>query len=374
MSSRAGIAGELKLSAPDLGDAERAAVERVLRQDQLTLGPELPAFEEALAAWVGARHAVAVSSGTAALVLALQACDLGPGDEVIVPSFTFPATVNAVALVGAQPVIVDVDAASWNLEVAAAAAAITPRTRALLPVDLFGLPAPRTALRALAQRRDPPLAVIEDAACALGATYQGRRCGGDARLACFSFHPRKIITTGEGGAVLTHDPALAARLRRLRNHGRDEGGAFVELGGNARLSELGAALGRVQLARLDGMLGHRLALAARYRERLADCAALELQQVAPGVGHNYQTFALCLKPPHARDAVIAGLATRGIQSGPATFAVHRQPPYAGRREAVRGALPVAERLADQALALPLHGRLSGGDIDRVCDTLLALLA
>ena len=139
MNSRAGIADELKLSAPDLGDAERAAVDRVLRQDQLTLGPELSAFEEALAGWVGARHAVAVSSGTAALVLALQACDLGPGDEVIVPSFTFPATVNAVALVGAQPVIVDVDAASWNLEVAAAAAAITPRTRALLPVDLLSL-------------------------------------------------------------------------------------------------------------------------------------------------------------------------------------------------------------------------------------------
>ncbi|MBK6847374.1 MAG: aminotransferase class I/II-fold pyridoxal phosphate-dependent enzyme [Proteobacteria bacterium] len=211
MNSRAGIADELKLSAPDLGDAERAAVDAVLRRDQLTLGPELPAFEDELARWVGARHAVAVSSGTAALVLALQACDIGAGDEVIVPSFTFPATINAVALVGAQPVIVDVDAASWNLDVAAAAAALTPRTRALLPVDVLGLPAPRAALRALARRSDPPLAVIEDAACALGATCDGLRCGSDSQLACLSFHPRKIITTGEGGAVLTRDAALAAR-------------------------------------------------------------------------------------------------------------------------------------------------------------------
>jgi len=366
--------GELRLSAPDVGEAERAAVDAVLRRDQLTLGPELPAFEDELARWVGARHAVAVSSGTAALVLALQACDIGAGDEVIVPSFTFPATVNAVALVGAQPVIVDVDAASWNLDVDAAAAALTPRTRALLPVDVLGLPAPRAALRALAHRHDPPLAVIEDAACALGASCDGLRCGSDSRLACLSFHPRKIITTGEGGAILTHDAALAARLRRLRNHGRDDQGAFVDLGGNSRLSELAAALGRAQLARLDAMLERRLALAARYRERLGACPALELQQAPAGTGHNYQTFALCLRAPLSRRAVMAGLAARGIQSGPATFAVHRERPYAGQRAAVRGPLPVADRLAEQALALPLHHRLANDDVDRVCDALLPLLA
>ncbi|MBK8481955.1 MAG: DegT/DnrJ/EryC1/StrS family aminotransferase [Proteobacteria bacterium] len=366
-------ASELRLSAPDVGEGERAAVDAVLRRDQLSLGPELGAFEAALAGWVGARHAVAVASGTAALVLALQACELGPGDEVIVPSFTFPATVNAVALVGAQPVIVDVDAESWNLDLDAAAAAITAKTRALLPVDVLGLPAPRAPLRALTQRPDRPLALIEDAACALGASAEGVRCGGDSRLACFSFHPRKIITTGEGGAILTDDAVLAARLRRLRNHGRDDQGAFVDLGGNARLSELGAALGRVQLSRLDVMLAGRLALAARYRQRLGSSEALALQHVPPGISHNYQTFAVFLRRPGSRQAVIAGLAARGIQSGPATYAVHRQPPYAGQRAAVRGPLPVADRLAEQALALPLHHRLAMDDVDRVCDALLALV-
>ncbi len=348
-------------------------VAETLRSGWLVNGPRVAAFERALALRCGARHAVAVSSGTAALTLALEVAGIGPGDRVIVPAFTYLATAHAVALVGAEPVLVDVDPGSWNIDVAAVGRELEgdQPTAGLLPVDQFGLPADLAALRALTASSERRPVLIDDAACALGATRDGRPCTADADLACFSFHPRKVITTGEGGAVLVEDDELAARLRRLRNHGRDAAGTFVEVAGNQRMSELAGALGCSQLSRLDQLLEQRQRLAARYRQRLEAHPALTLQQVTPDLTHSYQTFAVCLSEPYPRQRVLAALQSRGVEATIGTFALHLERPYAA---ATGRDLPVAERLARHCLALPLHPALALEQVDTVCRALEEALA
>jgi dTDP-4-amino-4,6-dideoxygalactose transaminase len=363
----------IRLAAPEIDDDDQRAVAEVLASGWLSGGPAIAAFERAVAERSGVAHGVAVSSGTTALTLALQALGVGPGDEVIVPSFSYIATAHAVALAGATPRIVDVERTSWNIAPDAAAAQIGPRTRALIAVDQFGLLAELEPLREACGT----IPIVEDAACALGATDAlGRRCGQPpARLTCLSFHPRKAITCGEGGMVLTDDDTLALQLRQLRSHGRDDAGRFCGLGGNHRLSAPAAALGLSQLRRLDRFIATRKRLAARYRRGLEPLLASgQLALQGATAGHAYQTFAAALEgppDPARRDALIAALRVRGVESGIATTAAHQHPPYAAEHRA--DSLPIAEWLACNGFALPLHMTLEDNDVDRVCDALDASL-
>ena len=342
----------IRLARPAIGEAELAAVAETLRSGDLVQGARVRAFEEAVARATGMPHAVAVSSGTAALYVALRALDIGPGDEVLVPDFTFPATANAAEATGARVVVGDVRGDTWNLDLGRA-----PRARVAMPVDCFGLPAEL-----------PDGLVVEDAACALGAT----RPGGLAAIACLSFHPRKVVTTGEGGMVLCRDADLAARIRSLRDHGR-EGAGFSRWGLNFRMTDVQASLGLAQMARLDELLAARAGLAAAYRERLAGDTRLRLQQVPVGLRHCWQTLAVRLERGVDRDRTIRALRERGVEAGIATYALHRLPYHRARHGLRSDDFPEADALFDRALALPLHPGLAADDVHRVCDALLEAL-
>lgn len=366
----------VRLHRPTLGEEEARAIAEALESGQLVQGPRVRAFEAALEGLLGVPHAAAVSSGTAALHLAALALDLGPGDEVVVPDYTFPATAAAFARVGATPVLVDVEPATANVTTAAVEAALTPRTRAVVVVHQFGLPAPVGPLSALCDERG--ISLVEDAACALGAevTAGGKRaCGTFGRMACFSFHPRKAVTTGEGGLVTTADPALDARIRLLRNHGMIPGGptgfVFVEAGLNYRLTEIQAALGQVQLGRLGGILAARRRLALGYRERLgALLPDVELPADPEEAPHTYQTFLVRLPAGVDRAGVVAELREGGVESSVGAHCLHRQPAYARYGQ---GGFPGATALGDRGLALPLHPGLGDADLDRVVRALAGAL-
>ncbi|MBK6862639.1 MAG: DegT/DnrJ/EryC1/StrS family aminotransferase [Ideonella sp.] len=368
----------LRLSLPHLDEAAIDAAVQVLRGGQLVQGVEGQAFEEELQARLGCRHAVLVSSGTAALHLALLALDIGPGDAVLVPDFTFPATANVVRLVGATPVFVDVDPASYCVTAAAFGAAIEAwrgpaRLRALMPVHEFGHPVKMEGVRDLAQRHG--LRVVEDAACALGAQCAGRGVGTLGDVGCYSMHPRKTLTSGEGGIVVTDDAQIAQRLRRLRSHGmeRGDGGVrFVEPGFNYRLTDFQAALGRAQLPHLTDWIAARRLLAARYRERLASLArGGRLVLPADDIGHSWQTFMVVLADGVARDAVIRQLAAQGIEANLGAQCVSAQPAFAAF--APRGGSAEALRLFRQGLALPFCERYGAAEVEQVARSLTRVL-
>ena len=368
----------IPLSAPDITDAEIEAVAAVLRTPSLSLGPRLPEFEEAFAARVGARHAVAVSSGTAGLHLAVRACGIAEGDEVVTTPFSFVASANAILYERGVPVFVDVDPASLNIDPGRIEAALTPRTRAILPVHVFGRPADMGAILEIANRRGLP--VIEDACEALGARVAGRAAGSLGRCGVFGFYPNKQITTGEGGMVVTDDPALASLCRSLRNHGRDDGAPAMlhaRLGYNYRLSELACALGAAQLRRLDGILAAREAVARRYHTRLSGCADLLLPEVDPaGVRVSWFVYVVRLAARWTRgdrDRIVGEMEAQGIGCRPYFPVLHLQPHLAALLGHGPGDFPVAEAAADRTLALPFHGRLSEADVDSVCDALLQSL-
>jgi dTDP-4-amino-4,6-dideoxygalactose transaminase len=354
-----GGAGEpdlIPLARPDLGREEEAAVLAVLRSGRLTQGAKVEELEAELRRACGVEHAVAVSSGTAALHLAVLALGLRPKDEVLVPAYTFPATANVVALAGLRPVLVDVDARTMTIDVERAAAAVTPRTRACLAVHLFGRPVDWEGLRAALPER---VVLLEDAAGALGARRRGRPCGSLGLLGCFSFHPRKIVTTGEGGAVTTDDGELAERLRRLRNHGWRPPG-FSDLpapGLNYRLADVLCALGVPQLRRLPELLAAREAVARGYAARLAGREDLLLPRADEGDRHGWQAYVVQLD---RRDEALAALRAAGVEAQIGTFALHLLSAYADQ-----GPFPGAERAFRRALALPLHARLTDGELDRV---------
>jgi dTDP-4-amino-4,6-dideoxygalactose transaminase len=363
----------IPLARPSIGAPEQAAQARALASGRLVLGPENLAFEAATARLAHCAHGVAVASGTAALHAALWALDLPPGGEVIVPGFTFPAPAHAVAAMGLVPVAVDVDPDTWNLSPAAVAERLSPRTRAIIAVDQFGLPADYAFLAELAAQAKVPL--VEDAACALGATQLGKAAGSFGVLGCFSFHPRKIVTCGEGGVVVGHDAELVERVRQLRHHGQRAPGDFARVGLNFRLAEPLAAVGAAQLARLEGLLAERRARVAAYQAALDDAPVTrELPEQASTPGRAWQTFAVVLPPGVERARVIAHMAEKGVEAGVATYALHRVGSLAGRIGATAAELPVAERLHEQALALPLYGGMTDDEVARVVAALVDALS
>jgi perosamine synthetase len=350
----------IRLAKPVLEAEEEAAVLRVLRSGMLVQGPEVRAFEEALAAVSRRTFAVACSSGTAALELALWALDLPAGSEVLCPDVSWPSPAHAIVRAGLRPRLVDIDPASWNGAPEAFAKARGPRTTAAVVIDQFGMPAHRDALAPLLDG----LPVVLDGACSLGGSYGGAPALAWGTLATTSFHPRKVLTTGEGGAVLTDDAALDARLRVLRDHGRDGRGGFSEAGPNLRMTDLAAALGRVQLGRLEPIVAARRALARRYRERLPD--ELALQQPAGPAQGNHQTLGVRLTEGEDRDGIVAGLRARDVEAGLLSFALHA---LDSLRPFADGPYPHAEALVGRGLALPLHPSMAVEDVDRVVATL-----
>jgi perosamine synthetase len=360
----------IPLSQPDITDAEIAAVCAVLRTPHLSLGPELAAFEAELAAYHGVDHAVAVSSGTAGLHLALLTQGIGEGDEVILPSFAFAGIANAVLQVGAAPVLAEIDPQTLNLDPAAVELAITPRTRAILAVHTFGVPAQMDALVDIARRHN--LVLLEDACEAIGAKFGARRAGSFGELAILGFYPNKQMTTGEGGAVLARDAGHAARLRRLRNQGREPGKDWLdqaEAGYNYRLPEMACALGRVQLRRIEEMLALRKQAAARYDALLADVPGLERPQLVLS-RREISWFVYVVRLPQGvdRDSVHKQLARQGIATGRYFAPIHLQPSWK-RRQIGGKQLALTESIAGRTLALPFFNHITIGQQEEVADAL-----
>jgi perosamine synthetase len=349
---------DIRLGRPDVGEAELAEVATVLESGMLTMGPKVAEFERELAAACEVEHALAVSSGTAALHLAVLALGLEPGDEVLVPSYTFPATGNVVALAGLRPVLVDVDPETMNVD--PARIAVGSRTKAVLAVHLFGRPARLDEL-------PDGLPVLEDAAGALGARRRGRACGGLGVLGCLSFHPRKIVTTGEGGAVTTNDDAIAEAVAAVRNHGwRSLVPPDMPAPGlNYRLSDILCAVGLPQIRRLDELLAARTRIAHGYAERLADLPVL-LPAADDGDVHGWQAYVIQVDD---RDRILTALRAQGIEAQIGTYALHLLGAFRDQ-----GDFPGAARVFERALALPFHTRLTESDLDRVAEALDKLVS
>jgi perosamine synthetase len=354
------VSGEqtrIRLAWPDVGQEELDAVAAVIESGMLTMGSLVGEFEEGLARACETEHAIAVSSGTAALHLAVLALDLQPGDEIIVPAYTFPATANVVELSGLRPVLVDVDPETMNID--PAKIEVGPRTKAILPVHLFGRPARIEEL--------PDLPMIEDAAGALGARRGGRACGSLGLMACLSFHPRKIVTTGEGGAITTDDARIADACRQLRNHGwRSLADADMPAPGlNYRLSDILCAVGIPQLRRLDELLAMRTRIAAGYSERLAGLP-VTIPAADAGDVHGWQAYVIQVE---RRDEVLAALRAQGIEAQIGTFALQLLGAYRDQ-----GPFPGAQHAFEHALALPFHSRLTESELDRVAEALDKLVS
>jgi perosamine synthetase len=362
----------IPLAKPVLGPEEEAAVVDVLRSGQLSLGPRVPAFEQAFAARLGSPHACAVSSGTAGLHLGLRAVGVQDGDEVVTSPFSFVASANAVLYERARPVFADIDPVTLNLDPAAAAAAVTPRTRALLPVHIFGYPADLPAFEQLG------LPLVEDACEALGAVHaDGVPVGGRGHPAVFGFYANKQLTTGEGGMVTLGDPALKVRIDSERNQGRAPDMGWLDhdrLGFNYRLSDVASAIGLAQLERLDGMLADRARVAAAYRAALAGVEDLTLP--CRDIGGNVRGwFVFVVQLPHGadRDATVRALGERGIQSKPYLPAIHLMSFYRERFGHREGEFPVCEDVAARSIALPFFPAMSEGQVARVAAELRAIL-
>jgi perosamine synthetase len=365
----------IPLSAPDVTEREIEAVADVLRSPHLSLGPKLAEFERDVAAYAGARHAVAVNSGTSGLHLCVRALGLAAGDEVITTPFSFVASANALLYEGARPVFVDIDPLTLNIDPLKMEAAVTPRTRAVMVVHVFGRPAPMDAVKDLAKRRG--LKVIEDACEAIGAEYGGRRVGSIGDAGVFAFYPNKQITTGEGGVIVSDDSTVAARVRRMRNQGRDpESDWFehVELGYNYRLSDINCALGIEQLRRIEEILRAREAVALRYAERLSQ----ERRLLLPGVGvrggrMSWFVYVVRLSERFTRaqrDRVVEKMRGRGIGCGRYFAPIHLQPLYVRSFGYSAGDFPEAEQCADRSIALPFFNKITDAQLDEVCRRLI----
>jgi perosamine synthetase len=357
------------LARPDVGQEEIEAVSRVLRGPILTNGPETVAFEQDFADLHGAEHGVAFANGTVALVALFAALGIGPGDEVIVPSLTFVSSATSIVYAGATPVFADVDPETFNLDPADVARRLRPRVKGILAVHYGGQPADLAELSALAA--DAGVVLLEDAAEAHGARYRGRHVGTWGRAGMFSFTPTKNITTGEGGMVLTADGDLAGRLRLLRNHGQVSPYEHAVLGCNWRLSEMQAAMGRAQTAKLEAILARKQSLAAELDQLLDPVAGVRAPVVRADRDHVHMLYTVTLASADAarRDAVIADLAQQGIESRVYFPPVHRQPIFQGRPADV----PVTDELAGRILSLPMHSLLTTDEVTDIAASLTAAM-
>ncbi|GIW14088.1 MAG: aminotransferase DegT [Tepidiforma sp.] len=351
----------IPVARPFIGEAEKRAVMEVLDSGQLAAGPRVEAFERAFADYIGARHAIAVNSGTAALIVALQAHGVGPGDEVITSPFSFIATATSIIACGATPVFVDVDPFDLNLDPNRVEDAITERTRAILPVHLYGHPARIAELAELAE--DFSLALIEDAAQAHGAEHAGRRVG-TFGTGCFSFYPTKNMTTGEGGIITTNDDEVARRARIIRNHGQETRYRHDLFGLNWRMQDLNAAIGLAQLQQLEGWTGARITNAARLNSLIT---GFETPRVREGDRHVFHQYTI--RVPRERDRLQQQLLEAGIGT-----AIHypvpiHQQPIIRELGFGEGSFPVAEAAAEQVLSLPVHPALAPDDVEYIAATL-----
>jgi dTDP-4-amino-4,6-dideoxygalactose transaminase len=373
---------DVPFSRPYLRGDAGEAVARVIASGWVSQGPRVHEFEAAFAERVGAAEAVAVSNCTAALHLALYVSGVGPGDEVVVPSMSFIATANAVWHCGATPVFADVDPQTFNLDPEAAERAVTPRTKAIMPVHQLGLPADMDSFFELADRYG--LALVEDAACAIGATYRSRPIGSLGPLACFSLHPRKVITTGEGGMIAVQDPAVAARLRELRQHAMDVSDlvrhgardvvveSYPERGWNYRMTDMQAALGLSQLEVLDEILAERRRLAARYSQAIEQIPHVDPPYEPDDSERAWQSYAMTLgaDAPLDRTTLMRRLLLDGVPTRRGVMAIHREPAYA----ATAADLPNTTAASDGSLMLPLFAGMSDEQQDYVIGCLTSHLA
>lgn len=364
---------KIPLSSPDIGAVERRAVLDVLESSELSLGPKLLEFERAMARYAGVRHAVGVNSGTSGLQLIVRALGIGAGDEVITTPFSFIASANCIVVEGARPVFVDIERDSCNLDVAGIERAITPRTKAILGVDVFGRCADWDRIEALARARG--LAVIEDSCEAIGAESHGRRAGSFGDAGCFGFYPNKQMTTGEGGMILTNRDDLAALCRSLRNQGREDGEGWLlhaRLGFNYRISDINCALGLAQLSRLEDMLARRAAVADLYRERLAGLKGVVPPSPVAEGRLSWFVYVVRLADRYGRedrDRVLQGLRSEGIGCNNYFSPIHLQPFYADRFGYRPGDFPVTEQVGSRTIALPFFNGLTVSQIDAVVDCL-----
>ncbi|HKA00266.1 MAG TPA: DegT/DnrJ/EryC1/StrS family aminotransferase [Candidatus Solibacter sp.] len=374
----------IQIAQPDTGEEEWRALREPLINGWLTQGPKVAAFEKAFAARHDAKYALATTSCTTALHLILAAMDVGPGDEVIVPSFTWVATANVVLYCGATPVLADVRRDTYNLDPQSVAEKVTPRTKAVIAVHLFGLTADMDEIR----RAAPGVPIIEDAACASGSTYKGKSAGTLGVAAAFSFHPRKSVTTGEGGMVTTQDPALAERANMLRNHGasiseeqRHAGpkpyilADFNLLGFNYRMTDLQGAVGIVQLGKLDRYIAERDRWARFYQEELSTIRWLRVSHAPQGWRHGWQSYVCYVdetKSPISRNEIMERLQKKGVSTRPGTHAVHMLGYYRKRFGYQPDDLPGARDCDAHTIAIPLHNRMTAEDFQSVADALQEL--
>lgn len=367
--------GMLKLADPRFGPEALEAIAEVLSSGRLSDGPKVAAFERAIANYCDVAYAIATTSATTALELVLAALDIGRGHEVVVADFTYPATANAAVQRGATVKLADIDLSTYCVDPDAVERAISDRTAAIITVDVFGLPADYSRLGRIAREREIPL--ICDAACSLGARDGDLKVGAIGTAACFSFHPRKSLTTGEGGMVTTNDPGLAERMRRLRNHGSVREGwrsVFVEPGFNYRLSEIQAALGLVQVPHIDAVVAKRNALAQKLSAELSGVEGVVSQRIPSGAVHAYQAYVTLLDEGIDRDAMVVALRAQEIEATLGTYALHAEPAFGSLCSMDPGDLPNSWAAVSRTLALPLHQGLELDDMRRVAESVAQAIA
>jgi perosamine synthetase len=368
---------KVPLSRPDITEAEIEAVSDVLRTPNLSLGPKLREFETAFCQYTGQKHAIAVNSGTSGLFLCLSAMGIGPGDEVITTPFTFIATSNVILMVGAKPVFVDIDPATLNIDPAKIEKAITPRTKAIIPVEVFGSPAGFDAVCEIARRHN--LLIIEDSCEGLGSTLNGKKAGTFGDMSVFAFYPNKQMTTGEGGMILTDNKQWADLCVSLRSQGRGSGGGWLaheRLGYNYRLSDINCALGIVQLSRIEEFVEKRRAVARMYKQLLAGDDRIQTPDEPKGIRMSWFVFVVQLRKGTTQDqrnAILKNLTQRGIQVSNYFPPVHLQPFMVQQFGYKSGDFPITESVSQRTIALPFHNNLSAEEAGLVCKELKACL-
>ena len=364
----------IRLNIPFTDDRELQEISKVLSTGYLTQGPKTVEFEQLVADYIGCKYAFAMSSCTTALHLALVVLDIKPGDEVLVADFTFPATANVVVQLGAIPVLVDIDLDTLTMNPDDLRRKITPRTKAIIPVDAFGCAADFDPILAIASEHNIP--VIEDAATAIGTKYYDRYCGNLSTMGCFSFHPRKVITTGEGGMITTNDAGLADRIKLLRSHGGVRVGSwfqYEEAGFNYRLSDVLGAIGVAQMEKLPWLVESKRQIAGQLSERLSKIPGIRIPIEPKWGGHIYQSYVILVDEGISRDKVVEDMKVRGVETTLGTYALHDQPFFQKRFGYMPGDIVNSHAAFFRTLTLPLYPQLKESDLDLIADTLDAVI-